>query len=534
MREVNKEDKSMIKKGKKKGEKKLFFTCLKITSVVLLIVIQLALMALLYTTGRGIYTYARVAYDIIKICAILYLIYRHDSSAYKISWILFITFMPVVGLITFFLWGNSKLRKKKELEIRRVRVETENMLKESDEIIEEIAKKDKFKANQAKYTTNITGYPIYRNKGVEYFSIGEEFFDSLKKDLLKAKKYILIEFYIIAQGKLADEVFDILKQKVKEGVKVQLIVDSLGALFRFPKKVRDELEEAGIQIYVFNKLSVILSGYINYRDHRKIVVIDGVCSYTGGVNLADEYANIIERFGHWKDVGIKVTGEASWSFALMFLRTLEEMPNTQVDYEWYKKIRDESIKTWNLEEKKEGYILPLADGPDNRKNPIESIYIQTINYAKDYIYITTPYFIISESLLTALLNSARSGVDVRIILPHIPDKKMVQRVTRSYYEVLLEAGIKVYEYKPGFIHSKTFVTDDDTAIVGTANLDFRSMHLNFECINWMYKTGAEIDVKQDFEEMLNSCIEIDLNEWKKRSIFKKIWEAILTAFAPMM
>lgn len=534
MEDINKEEKEIIKKGRKKGEKKLFITVMKIVSIVILLFLQIGFMLLLYTTGKSIYTYARIVYDIIKLCAILYLLYRHDSSAYKISWILFITFMPVVGLIAFFLWGNSKLRKKKELEIRRVRVESEDMLGSSDKVLNEISKLDKFKANQVKYMESITGYPVHRNKGVEYFSIGEDFFDSLKKDLQKAKKYILMEFYIIAQGKLADEVFAILKNKVKEGVKVTIIVDSIGGLFKFPKELRDELEDAGIEIYVFNKISAILSAYINYRDHRKIIVVDGVCSYTGGVNLADEYANIIERYGHWKDVGIKVTGDASWNFAIMFLRTLEQISNKPVDYDWYKKIYKESIISWGLEMPKKGYVLPCADGPDNRKNPIESIYIQTVNYAKDYIYITTPYFVISEALLTALLNSARSGVDVRVILPHIPDKKIVQKVTRSYYEVLLEAGIRVYEYKPGFIHSKTFVADDNTAIVGTANLDFRSMHLNFECINWTYSTGEEISVKKDFEEMLNSCIEINLDEWKKRSIIKKIWEAILTAFSPML
>lgn len=534
MNDIKKEEKELIKKGKKKGEKKLFVTVVKITAVVILFILQVMFMLLLYTTARGIYTYARIVYDIIKICAILYLLYRHDSMSYKISWILFITFMPVVGLIAFFLWGNSKLRKKKELELRRVRVETEDILKNSDKILDEIEKQDKYKANQVKYMSNISGYPVHKNKGVEYFSIGEAFFESLKKDLLKAKKYILMEFYIIAEGKLADEVFNILKNKVKEGVKVKIIVDSLGGMFKFPKTAREELEEAGIEIYVFNKISPVLSGYINYRDHRKIISIDGVCAYTGGVNLADEYANIIERFGHWKDVGIKVMGDGAWNFTMMFLRTLEGMSDKKIDYDWYKKVHDNAIKTWNLTKPQNGYVLPFADGPDNRKNPTESIYIQTINYARDYIYITTPYFVISEALLTALLNSARSGVDVRVILPHIPDKKMVQKVTRSYYEVLLEAGIKVYEYKPGFIHSKTFVADDDTAIVGTANLDFRSMHLNFECVNWMYKTGEELKVKQDFEEMLNSCIEINLDEWKKRSIIKKIWEAILTAFAPML
>ena len=327
MEKMNENDKKIVKK---KGEKKLFITVIKIVSVIILFLLQVVFMIALYTTGRGIYTYARVVYDIIRICAILYLLYRHDSSAYKISWMLFIMFMPVVGLIAFVLWGNSKLRKKRELEIRRVRVGTEEYLSNIDEIYEEIAKDDKYKANQIKYINNVTGYPVYRNKGVEYFSIGEKFFESLKKDLQKAEKYILMEFYIVSTGKLANEIFEILKNKAREGVKVILIVDSLGTLFRFPKKMREDLENSGIHIEVFNKISVLISGYMNYRDHRKIVVVDGVCAYTGGVNLADEYVNIIEKYGHWKDVGVKIVGDSAWSFTLMFLRTFEQMSKTGI------------------------------------------------------------------------------------------------------------------------------------------------------------------------------------------------------------
>lgn len=211
----------------------------------------------------------------------------------------------------------------------------------------------------------------------------------------------------------------------------------------------------------------------------------------------------------------------------MFLRTLETITKKNMNYEWYKTNFKELKKA-------SGYVLPLADGPDNRKSPIENTYIQTINYAKDYVYMTTPYFIISEQLLTAILNSARGGVDVRVIVPHIPDKKLVYLATRSYYEVLLEAGVKVYEYKPGFIHSKTFVTDNNTSIVGTANLDFRSMHLNFEDIVWTYKTGEEEKIKRDFEKMLKDCIEIDLDTWKARSRLTKMSEAVVAAFAPML
>ena len=484
-------------------------------------------MLLLYTTAHVIYMYARVVYIIAKIATVLYIIYHHDSAAYKISWIIFIMFVPIVGILAYILWGRSKMRMKKELEIRKVRVYSENLLQDSKNILEKIKKTDKYKYNQIEYMTKISGYPLYENGGVEYFDIGEKFFDSLKKDLMKAQKYILIEFFILEKGKLWDEVFAILKEKARQGVKIQIIIDSLGCLFKNNKDIKEELEAVGIELYKFNPFSPILSGYINYRDHRKIVVIDGKYGYTGGVNIADEYVNLVSKFGHWKDVGIKIEGEAVWSFAIMFLRNLETITNKNIEYNWYKR----KLKS---EKNNQGYVLPLADGPDNRKLPIENTYIQTINYAKDYVYMTTPYFIISEQLLTAILNSARAGVDVRLIVPHIPDKKLVYLATRSYYEVLLEAGVKVYEYKPGFIHSKTFVADDNTSIVGTANLDFRSMHLNFEDIVWTYNTGEEEKVKQDFQRMLTNCKEIDLDTWKQRSKLIKISEAVVAAFAPML
>ena len=521
------------KKAKRKGEKNIFVTLLKTLVIAIVFLLQFGLFFLLYTTARSIYIYARVIYEIVKIITILYVIYHHDSAAYKISWILFIAFIPVVGILAYILWGNSRLRQKIERQIRRVRVTTEDYLEDSSNIVEEIEKEDMYKANQIKYMSKISGFPIYRNEGVEYFKIGEEFFDSLKKDLEKAQKYILIEFFILERGKLFDSIFEILKRKAKEGVRVKIIVDSLGIAFKNVKGLENEFKEYGIEYYKFNPFSPIINGYINYRDHRKIVVIDGIYAYTGGVNVADEYVNLVEKYGHWKDVGIKITGRSTWSLLVMFLRNMEQVTNKPIDYMWYKSISDE----FNLKLNKRnntGYVLALADGPDNRKNPVENTYIETINYAKKYIYMTTPYFVISEQLLTAMLNSARSGVDVRVIVPHIPDKKIVYTATRSYYEVLLEAGVKVYEYKPGFIHSKTFVADDNTAIVGTANLDFRSMHLNFEDIVWAYNTGVENNLKSDFEEMLNECIEIKLEDWKARSFLKRIGEALISAFSPML
>ncbi len=490
-------------------------------------------MLAMYTTTRGIYTYARIIFEIAKVVTVLYLLYRHDSAAYKISWILFIMFFPIVGILAYFMWGNSKLRKKEERKFRKIRVDTEEFLRDSKVIAQDIKQLDKYKYNQVNYMNKIAGYPLYRNEGLEYFDIGEKFFRSFISDIKNAKKYIFIEFFIVASGKLWDETLEILKEKANEGVRVVIIIDSLGSLIKKPKHFKEEMKKLNIEVYEFNPFTPFINAYVNYRDHRKIIIVDGIVAYTGGVNLADEYANLIERFGYWKDVGIKVEGKAVISFLIMFLRNLEEITLEAVDYDKYLDIAKELRKDTKENEHK-GFVLPFSDGPDNRKNPVENIYIQTINYAKDYVYMTTPYFVVSETILIALLNSARSGVDVRVIVPYIPDKKLVNVATKSYYEVLLEAGVKVYEYKPGFIHSKTFVADDDTSIVGTANLDYRSMHLNFECVTWTYKTGVEKDVKQDFENMLKECIEVNLEDWKKRSIFRKMLEAVISAFSPML
>lgn len=521
--DIDKDIKNMPK-VKKKGEKKLAVTIFKIIAFVILLVIQIVIMLALYTTARGIYSYAKFIFDILKIIAILYLLYRHDSAAYKISWILFILFFPIVGLVAYVLWGNSKMKKKRKIEITQVQKKTKGMLRDSENTTEQLEPQ---KAKLVNYINKITGYPIYPNEGVEFFEIGEKFFDSLKKDLMSAKKYILMEFYIFSKGQLYDEVMDILKKKAREGVKVEIIYDSLGCMLRLPKNYKEDWENAGIEYHKFNPFTIFINGYINYRDHRKIVVIDGNIAYTGGVNLADEYANIIEKYGHWKDAGIKIKGKASWSFVLMFLRQKEQITKGKIDYMWY--------YTEEKEEKKQGYIVPFSDGPDNRKNATENIYVQAIGQATKYVYLTTPYFISSEILLNAILNAARSGVDVRLIAPHVPDKKLVQVATRSYYEVLLEAGVRVYEYKPGFIHSKTLVADDNTAIVGSSNLDFRSMHLNFECNAWIYNTGEEITIRDDFIYMTkNKCIEIHLEEWKNRPLHVKWLEAIVSAFSPML
>ena len=516
-----------IKKEIRKSENSIILTVLKISLILIAIGVQIFIFYTFIATTHHVYNSSVIIYNVFRFIGILYLIYRHDTSAYKMAWMLFIFFAPSFGLCVYFLWGNNRIRRRKQLEIIEIENKTNYLFEDSFEIENEIKEKDFLVYNQLKYIKNITSYPATYNQGIKYYNLGDKLFEDLKKDILNATKYIFMEYYIISSGKLTSEIFSILKEKAKAGIEVIIIYDSLGCLGKFDKKTKIDLENSGIKTYSFNPPSVLINSYINNRMHRKIMVIDGEIAYTGGINLADEYANIKELYGHWKDSGIRVVGNSAWNFTLMFLRDLKFLDKKiNIDFEKYK------IKT-NIK-KESGFIVSFSDGPNNRKNPVESVYMQTIQTSKEYVYITTPYFAISESMLASILNTARSGVDVRIILPHIPDKKIVQMSTRSYYEVLLIAGVKVYEYKPGFIHSKSIVSDDKLAIIGTSNMDFRSMNLNYECISMIYETGSEIEVKKDFLDMIeNSCIEIEFKNWIKRPMYKKLVESILTAFLAM-
>lgn len=519
-------------KNKQKGEKNKLVTAIKIVSLILVIFIQIVVFWFIYVATADIFHNVRTIFVITQAIVILTILYRHDISNYKISWILLIMFMPIAGILLYVFWGNSRLDLKHRLELSKINDETKEYNIQNKEILEEIKNIDVLRYNQMKYINNVTGYSIYNNSGANYLNTGEMFFENVLEDLKKAQKYILIEFYIISKGKLFDEIVKILKQKAKSGVRVEIIYDALGTIATGFRSQISDLEASGIKLYKFNPFKGHVNLYLNYRDHRKIIVIDGIVSYTGGINIADEYANLINRFGYWKDNGIRFVGDVSWSFTLMVLKHIELITKIKIDINWYKANTNYEMNFENSK-LKSGYVFAYSDGPDNLKHPSENIYIQTINMAKSYIYITTPYLAMGESLLNSLLSSARSGVTVKIIVPYIPDKKIVNIVTKSYYEVLLEAGVKIYEYKPGFIHSKTFLADDEIAIVGTANLDFRSLHINYECASMIYKTGEELVIKNDMDDIISNCIEIKLETWQKRNIFKKISEVIMSAFSPM-
>ncbi len=327
-----------------------------------------------------------------------------------------------------------------------------------------------------------------------------------------------------------DGIEQILRRKAAQGVDVRVIYDDFGCLFTLPFKYNEVLESKGIRCKVFNPFKPIWSAKMNNRDHRKILVIDGHTAFNGGINLADEYINAIVKHGHWKDTAVMLKGEAVWSFTMMFLTMWNYLDSSKPDDYTVYMPRKEEIEDY----KGSGYVIPFTDSPLDDEPVGENVYLNIINDAKEYVYITTPYLIIDNEMSTSLILAAKSGIDVRIITPHIADKWFVHAVTRAHYKKLVKFGVKIYEYTPGFIHAKNFVSDDTVSVVGSINLDFRSLYLHFECATWMYKTDSVLKVKEDYLKTLEKCEEITYSDCRKVNIFVRIGRGLLRLFAPMM
>jgi len=515
---------------KKRGERNIWVVLIKLAISLIVFGIQLFIFYIIYKGSVVFSSYFSVGSRILQVIVVLYILYGHEKLAYKIPWLITIMFLPVAGIIIYFLWGATKVGKNMKKARDKAIDNSHHLLKDDSKELQEINNDEKQALKQVKLLKKLSKYPVYKSDKIDYFNIGEDCFAKMLEDIESAKKYVLIEFFIIAKGNLFNRFYNILQKKLKEGVKVIIMADGWGSLLRYPKHMLDELQDMGAIVKKYNPLRFGINTYINYRDHRKIVVIDGIIAYTGGVNIADEYTNEQIRFGHWKDNGVRVVGNAVESYIVAFLKNYEIATNTIPDYKWFMDNKGECQEC----KEKQGYNMFFTDGPDNRKNPAENVYIGLLNTANEYVYIYTPYFVAGPELLTAILNASHSGVDVRIITPHKPDKWYVHLTTRSYYEVLLEAGVKIYEYLPGFLHAKTFVSDDTTAIVGSINLDYRSLNLNYECGEWMYKTGTEMDIKQDFIDTIKKSKEVSLEEVKNRNILVKMLEAIINTFAPLL
>lgn len=508
---------------------KLLFSRIAITLV--LIILQLSILVIWIWNLSEDFIYLYTFSLIIGLIMTIYIVSRADNPSYKLAWLIPILLFPILGILLYIFFGGHKLSKKLKRRIEKYYYDTMNYIKQDKKVMRKIEDEDKSIANQVKYISDFSNFPIYENTFSKYLSSGENFYKELLKSLKDAKKFIFMEYFIIEEGVMWNSILEILQEKVKEGVEVRLIYDDVGCAQTLPKTYNEKLNNLGIKTLVFNQIVPVLSAVLNNRDHRKITIVDGHTAFTGGINLADEYINEIVKFGHWKDSAIMIKGEAVWSFTLMFLEVWSFTINKNENYEKYKHSEKILLDDTMYED---GYVQPYGDSPFNNELIGENIYLNMINKAKKYVYICTPYLIIDNELVTALTLAAKSGVDVRIVTPHIEDKWYIHIVTRAYYDQLIKYGVKIYEYTPGFIHSKTFVVDDHIATVGTINLDYRSLYLHFECGVFLYNCRSVMEIKSDFKNILSVSQRITIEDTKNVKWSNRFLRSIIKLFAPLL
>ena len=508
-------------------KKILRFITQRVVITALLIVLQALLLFGFIWKLDNYFVYFYAGSVLLSLLITLGIINSKSNPAYKIAWLIPILLFPVFGGLVYLLFGSDRTGRYLRKKLQGIGTEMDNVIGEAyrrsgaEQLPPDAA-------NQSRYISHCAYCPPYQNTTTEYLPLGEVKFERMVEELKKAKHYIFLEYFIIQEGKMWNTILDILRQKAAEGVDVRVIYDDMGCIMILPTGYDRTLEQMGIKCRIFNPFVPILSSRFNTRDHRKICVIDGNVGFTGGINLADEYINAYEKHGHWKDTSILLKGEAVFNLTVMFLSMWDYLDGTagKTDYSrYYPTVWDENAK---------GYVQPFADNPLDDEAVGETVYLNLINKAKRYVYITTPYLILSSEMFTALTSAAKCGVDVRIITPHVPDKWYVHAVSRSHYQPLIEAGVKIYEYTPGFIHAKTFVVDDDYAVVGTINLDYRSLYLHFECAVWMYQTPSVAQVRDDFFKTQQISQEITLEECRSLSFPRRLGRSVLRVFAPLM
>ncbi|MGM9522749.1 MAG: cardiolipin synthase [Oscillospiraceae bacterium] len=470
--------------------------------------------------------YFYVLCGITEIACVIQIIASDDNPDYKVPWLLLVMVLPVAGFMLYFIFYSRKLKRKY---VKRLKALKDNAYRKDDgKLFEKMHSENPVAASQAKMLCNIAEAHLFTDTKQTYFPLGEEMYPPLLADLRKAEKFIYMEYFIIEEGKFWNSVLDILKAKAAEGVDVKVVYDDVGCMMTLPGDYCKTLWSYGIEATPFSRLRGNADSEFNNRSHRKITVIDGKVGYTGGINLADEYINEFEKHGHWKDTAIRLEGEAVWELTKLFLIdfgiNVKKMPE----------IKAEQFPTQSAV-KEDGYMIPFGDGP----NPLyerrvgKSVIQNMLSSATRYVYMTTPYLIIDNDMCLSIENAALRGVDVRIIVPHIPDKRIVFGMTQSFYKRLMDAGVQIYEYEPGFIHAKSYLADDEYSMIGTINLDYRSLVHHFENGVWMYRCGSIGALKSDMEATFEKSIQVT-PDMLKTNLIQRFIRAVVRIFAPML
>lgn len=511
----------------KKGQKGLFHALFsRLGLILILLILQIGVLFGMFAKFEQFLPHFFGGTVLFSLIMVLFLLNsRHDPTA-KITWLVIIMLLPVFGALLFLYTqsdvGHRALKKRMNQLIRQ----TKETIPQSEEVMDKLSEENGAVSSLARYIHRSGCYPVYDQTKITYFPMGENKFEEMLRQLEQAKHFIFMEYFIVDEGIMWGRILEILAKKASEGVDVRVMYDGTCEFSTLSRDYPKRLKKLGIKCKVFAPLTPFVSTHYNYRDHRKILVIDGHTAFTGGVNLADEYINHIVKYGHWKDVAIMLKGEAVKSFTLMFLQ-MWNVDEKDMDYSQFLNYPVSPVQT-------KGYVIPYGDCPLDDDKVGERVYMDILNRAQSYVHIMSPYLILDSEMETAIKFAAERGVDVKIMLPGIPDKAVPYALARTHYASLLQSGVEIYEYTPGFVHAKIFVCDDKEAVVGTINLDYRSLYHHFECAAYMYDVDCIHEIEKDFRATLKKCRGVTKKTMKNDTVSRKIMGVVMKAVAPLM
>ncbi len=525
------ENKSIIKEERRyrRARKKVKLKRIKFIPLRFSVALTIMLIEFLLVIGAVValtifvpYFYIAVVFT--QLAVAIMIINSKDNPDYKSPWLFFVLLIPIIGFMSYFMFYSRELTKGQS---KRISFQNKVSIDFDDsKNMNQLEKQNRRAFEQVTVLKKFSYTHLYKNTKIDYLPDGKAYFDSLLQDLEKAEEFIFMEYFIIENGFFWNSVLDVLEEKVRNGVDVKIVYDDIGCMKKLPSRYYKTLTKRRIETVPFSKLKGQANNRFNNRSHRKMTIIDGKIAYTGGINIADEYINEIEKFGHWKDCGIRLEGQAVGEMTKLFI----------VDFNLNSKHKIEETEKYFVDYKveNEGFCVPFGDGPKPayKYRVSKTLILGLINQAKKSVCITTPYLIIDTELEQALENAAFRGVDVKIITPHIPDKRSIFLITKSYYPKLLQAGVKIYEYAPGFIHSKIYVVDDKYALIGTVNMDYRSLVHHFENSVFICEHEVIKDIANDFNTTLQDSVEI-FEENTKANIFSRFIWSLLNIFAPL-
>ena len=478
------------------------------------------------------FTYANYALRVLAVIVVLHIVNRTMNPNNKLLWTFLILMSPVFGLLLYLIFGRRGVLLANRNKMNEIKNEMLKYLCQNPKISQKVETLDKKVYRQMKYINDWSGYPVYGNTDTKYYKCGEAVFPDMLVELERAERFIFLEYYIIETGYMLNCILEILERKAQAGVDVRLIYDDIGSIGTVPKDYAKTLEARGIKCQTFQPFRPFMSVLFNNRDHRKMMIIDGKIGFVGGINLADEYINHVERYGYWKDTVVCLRGEAVQSMTVMFLSMWEYVGGGLSEADELMDLMNGNVMQETMRE--EGFVQPYCDCPFDEEYVGENVYLNIINQSVDYVYIFTPYLIIDNEMLTSLMNAAKRGVDVRIVTPGVPDKRIIYWITQSFYRVLIESGVKIYQYRPGFLHAKSFLCDDKIATVGSVNLDYRSLYIHFECGVFLYQCEAVEQLKQDCMEVFACSDEVTISFCKKQHILIQLFQGAMRLLAPLL